>query len=103
MYKVGETKLETCQGGPTKSNGNLSWAQVKGGHEEVAMDKFSHYVSMASICSGRALEDKERRSEWLGWAEVWNELADDAIGHPFEEKIANRSSDLAEFNYEKVE
>jgi hypothetical protein len=67
------------------------------------MDKFSHYLSMASICSGRALEDKERRSEWLGWAEVWNELADDAIGHPFEERIANHSSDLAEFNYEKFE
>jgi hypothetical protein len=63
------------------------------------MDKFSHCLSMASICSWRALEDKERRSEWLGWAEVWNELADDAIGHPFE----NRSSDLAESSYEKVE
>jgi hypothetical protein len=49
------------------------------------MDKFSHYLSMATICSGRALEDKERRSEWLGWAEVWSELADDAIGHPVEE------------------
>ena len=71
--------------------------------EEVAMDKFSHYLSMASICSGRALEDKERRSEWLGWAEVWNELADDAIGHPLEERIANSSSDLAESSCEKVE
>ena len=50
------------------------------------MDKFGHYLSMAFICRGRALEDKERRSEWLGWAEVWNELADDAIGSPFEEK-----------------
>ena len=67
------------------------------------MDKFSHYLSMASICGRRALEDKERRSEWLGWAEVWNELADDAIGSPFEERIANRSSELAESNYEKVE
>jgi hypothetical protein len=26
--------------------------------------------------------------EWFEWAEVWNELADDAIGHPFEERIA---------------
>ena len=67
------------------------------------MDKFSHYLSMASICSGRALEDKARRSEWLGWAEVWNELAGDALAHPFEEGIANRSSDLAKSNYEKVE
>ena len=67
------------------------------------MDKFSHYLSMALICRGRALEDKERCTQWFGWAEVWNELADDAIGHRFEERIANRSSDLAESNYEKVE
>jgi hypothetical protein len=73
------------------------------GKEEVAMDKLGHYLSMAFICRGRALEDKERRSEWLGWAEVWNELADDAIGSPFEERIANRSSDLTESNYVSVE
>jgi hypothetical protein len=67
------------------------------------MDKFSHYLSMASICRGRVLEDKERCTEWFGWAEVWNELADDAIGHPSKERIENRSSDLAESNEEKVE
>jgi len=67
------------------------------------MNKSSHYLSMASICRVRALEDKQRRTEWLGWAEVWNELADDAIGHPFEERIANRSSDLAKSNYVKAE
>ena len=67
------------------------------------MNKSSHYLSMASICRVRALEDKQRRMEWLGWAEVWNELADDAIGHPFEERIANRSSDLAKSNYVKAE
>jgi hypothetical protein len=71
--------------------------------EEVAMDKLGHCLSMASLCSGRALEDEERRAEWLGWAEVWNELAGDALAHPFEEGIANRSSDLAKSNYEKVE
>ena len=49
------------------------------------MDKFSHYLSMALICRGRALEDKERCTQWFGWAEVWNELADDAIGHPSKE------------------
>jgi hypothetical protein len=58
---------------------------------------------MASICRMRAIEDTERRSEWLEWAEVWHELADDAIGHPLEERIANRSSDRAESNLEKVE
>jgi|GEM_PF-5416378 len=67
------------------------------------MNKSSHYLSMASICRVRALEDKQRRTEWLGWAEVWNELADDAIGHPFKERIANRSSDLAKSNYVKAE
>jgi hypothetical protein len=71
--------------------------------EEVAMNKLSHYLSMASICRVRAIEDKARRSEWLGWAEVWNELACDAIDRPFEERIANRSSDLAESNYVEVE
>jgi hypothetical protein len=58
---------------------------------------------MVSICRVRAIEDEARRTKWLGWADVWNELADDAIGHPSEERIANRSSDLAESNYEKVE
>jgi len=86
MHKVAETKLETCQGGFQKSNGNLSWAQVKSAHGK----RRSQWTNSA-------------RSEWLGWAEVWNELADDAIGHPLEERIANRSSDLAESNYEKVE
>ena len=41
-------------------------------------------------------EDRERRAEWLDWAKVWNELADDAFGHPLEERIANRSSDLGQ-------
>jgi hypothetical protein len=56
------------------------------------MDKFGHCLSMASLCRGRALEDAERRAQWLGWAEVWNELACDALAHPF-----------AESNYEEVE
>ena len=81
----------------------MSAGESAPGKEKVAMDKLGHYLSMAFICRGRALEDKERRSEWLGWAEVWNELADDAIGSPFEERIANRSSDLTESNYVSVE
>ena len=67
------------------------------------MEEVSHYLSMVSICRARAIEDKARRTEWLEWAEVWNELANDAIGQPLEERIANRSSDLAESNLEKVE
>jgi len=67
------------------------------------MEEVSHYLSMVSICRTRAIEDKARRTEWLEWAEVWNELANDAIGQPLEERIANRSSDLAESNIEKVE
>jgi hypothetical protein len=55
--------------------------------EEVAMDKFSHYLSMASLCRGRSLEDTERRTEWLEWAKMWNELADDAIGHPLMQEM----------------
>jgi hypothetical protein len=71
--------------------------------EEVAMDKLSHDLSMASICSVRALEDKARRTEWLNWAEAWNELSGEALGHPFKAEIANRSSALAESNLEIVE
>ena len=67
------------------------------------MDKFSHYLSMVSICRMRAIEDKERRSEWLGWAELWNELADDAIGHPLKKELRTAQVDLAESNLEKVE
>ena len=67
------------------------------------MEKASHYLSMVSICRTRALEDRERRAEWLDWAKVWNELADDAFGHPLEERIADRSSDLGQPNYSLVE
>jgi len=67
------------------------------------MEKASHYLSMVSICRTRALEDRERRAEWLDWAKVWNELADDAFGHPLEERIANRSSDLGQPKYFPVE
>jgi len=52
------------------------------------METVSHYLSMVSICRMRAIEDRARRTEWLEWAEVWNELADDAIGLPSEEGIA---------------
>ena len=67
------------------------------------MEKASHYLSMVSICRIRALEDRERRAEWLDWAKVWNELAADAFGHPLEERIATRSSDMGQPNYSPVE
>jgi hypothetical protein len=66
------------------------------------MDKLGHCLSMAALCSGRALEDTGRRVQWLGWAEVWNELACDALADR-SEGIENRSSDIAEYNYETVE
>ena len=49
------------------------------------MNELSHCLSMVSICRVRALEDKERRAEWLAWAEEWNHLAGTSIGHPFKE------------------
>jgi len=53
---------------------------------------------MAAMCRQRAQDDKERSEEWLAQAEMWNQLAGAAIGHPFTETIANRSSDLAKAN-----
>ena len=37
--------------------------------DEVAMNELSHYLSMASICRARALEDNEKRTRWLDWAD----------------------------------
>jgi hypothetical protein len=54
------------------------------------MNELSHCLTMASICGARALEDKERRAQWLGWAKAWNELAGEALGLPLENKFAKR-------------
>ena len=54
------------------------------------MNELSHCLTMASICGARALEDKERRAQWLGWAKVWNELAGEALGLPLETEFAKR-------------
>lgn len=51
----------------------------------------------------RAVEDKTRRTEWIDWAKVWNELAEEALGRPSEETDASHSNDLAQSNLEKVE
>jgi hypothetical protein len=56
------------------------------------MKELSHCLTMASICRGRALEDRERRAEWLSWEEGWNQLAAQALGYPLEERTANRSA-----------
>jgi hypothetical protein len=53
------------------------------------MNELSHCRSMASICRARAFEDKERRVEWLAWAEEWNHVAVPSISHPFKEEGAN--------------
>jgi hypothetical protein len=42
---------------------------------------------MATMCRQRAVENPERRGEWLAQAELWNQLAGAAIGHPFKEMI----------------
>jgi hypothetical protein len=67
------------------------------------MKELSHCLAMASICRVRALEDKERRAEWLTWAEAWNQLAGQALGHPVEGTIATCSSDPAQFDSAGVE
>lgn len=54
------------------------------------MNELSHCLTMASICGARALEDKERRAQWLGWAKAWNELAGEALGLPLEDQFAQR-------------
>jgi hypothetical protein len=52
---------------------------------EDAMNELSHCVAMASICRARAFEDKERREEWLSWAEIWNQLPGEGLRYPLEE------------------
>jgi hypothetical protein len=63
------------------------------------MKELSRCLAMASICRVRALEDKERRAEWLTWADAWNQLAGQAlVGNPVEGTVATRSSDPAQFD-----
>jgi hypothetical protein len=66
------------------------------------MSKLSHSVEMAMMCRQCALEDGERKEEWLAEAEKWNQRAGAALGHPSEERIAYRSSDLAKPKHSKV-
>ena len=54
------------------------------------MNELSHCLTMASICGARALEDKARRAQWIGWAKAWNELAGEALGLPLENEFARR-------------
>jgi hypothetical protein len=62
------------------------------------MNELKHCLAMAAMCRQRAQENKERSEEWLAQAEMWNQLAGAAIGHPIIEGIANRPSDLAKAN-----
>jgi hypothetical protein len=49
---------------------------------------------MAAMCRENALEDRDRKQEWLDQAEMWNQLAGAEIGHSFEERIKNASGEL---------
>jgi hypothetical protein len=49
------------------------------------MTELSHGLAMASICRARALEDRERREQWLSWAEIWNQLSGGQPGYSLEE------------------
>jgi hypothetical protein len=62
------------------------------------MSELSHCVEMAMMCRQCAFEDEERKEKWLALAEKWNQRAGAAIGHPIQERIANRSGDLANSN-----
>jgi hypothetical protein len=47
------------------------------------MSELNHCLEMAAICRQRALEDTEKKNEWLAKAEMWHRLAGEAIGHSF--------------------
>jgi len=59
------------------------------------MSELSHCLEMALMCRQCALEDEERREQWLAEAERWNQLAGGAIGHPFKRENCDHSSYLA--------
>jgi hypothetical protein len=55
------------------------------------MSELSHCVEMAMMCRQCALEDTARSAKWLAEAEKWNQHAGAALGHPFEDRTADRS------------
>jgi hypothetical protein len=59
------------------------------------MSELSHCVEMAMMCRQCALEDEERKDAWLALAEMWNQRAGAALGHPIKEGIVTSSSDEA--------
>ena len=67
------------------------------------MSEFRRCLAMATMCRQRAVENPERREEWLAQAELWNQLAGAVVGHPFKEMIEDRSSELAESNNTEVQ
>ena len=83
MCKEADDVTAICQAYCQKSNRNITVMSC---------------LAMAAMCRQRAQEDKERSEEWLAQAEMWNQLAGAAIGHPIIEGIANRPSDLAKAN-----
>jgi hypothetical protein len=59
------------------------------------MSELSHCVEMAMMCRQCALEDEERKDAWFALAEMWNQRAGAALGHPIKEGIVTSSSDVA--------
>jgi hypothetical protein len=47
------------------------------------MNELMHCLAMVGICQWRALEDKSKRAEWCAWAEEWNRLAGESLGHSY--------------------
>ena len=60
------------------------------------MSELRHCVEMAMMCRQCALEDEERKEQWLAEAEKWNQRAGVAIA-------SSRSSDLANSDKVKAE
>jgi uncharacterized protein YdaU (DUF1376 family) len=63
------------------------------------------FAALERMCRERAAlarteMDYSLTKYWLAEAEEWKQLR---LSAPFKERLANRSSDLAESNYEKVE
>jgi hypothetical protein len=69
----------------------LDWALLGS-----AMNSKSQFAALELMCRERAALAKKEMEYWLTEAEEWKELRNSP--EPFDERIANRSNDLAESN-----